>query len=299
MASCFLKEKNAIPDLGVGLGLRRELAEEIFANGKKNIDWLEVSPENYLGIGGGAKRRIEAAASEFQVVSHGLNLSIGSTDPLNMDYLRLLKDFLDQINPPWWSDHLCFTSIENRYMHDLLPLPFTKEAVDHIVERIKRVQDFIERPFLLENISFYMYVPGSTMPETEFISEILEKADCGLLLDVNNVIVNSMNLKFDATEFIDKLPLERVLEIHLAGHKKIGDYIIDTHGAPVIDPVFEVLDKVLKKTEVKGILLERDQNFPDLSELLLELARIREIVERNKKEKSMSSLEEPSIALSA
>ncbi len=280
MATEFLRQKSQIAPLGVGLGLRREMAVETFAH-PNEIDFLEISPENYMDTGGAARHRLEFANEQFPIISHGLNLSIGSTDELNYDYLAYLKKLLDLIDAPWWSDHLCFTSVDNIYMYDLLPLPFSKEAIKHVVERIKRVQDYVGRPFLLENVSFYMYMPGNEMPETEFISEIVEKADCGLLLDVNNVIVNSINLKFDAEEFVKKLPLERVLQIHLAGHKRIGEFIIDTHGAAIIDPVYKLLDFVLKRADVKAVMLERDQNFPEFSEILAELAQIRDIAESN------------------
>ncbi|MBX9688873.1 MAG: DUF692 domain-containing protein [Candidatus Obscuribacterales bacterium] len=290
MASEFLKQKAQINPLGIGLGLRREMAEETFAHSSE-IDWVEIAPENYMDTGGEARQRLEETLERYPLISHGLNLSIGSTDELNFDYLRCLKKLLDEMKSPWWSDHLCFTSVENLYIQDLLPLPFSKEAVKHIVERIKRVQDFMQRPFLLENISFYMYMPGNEMPETEFIREIVEKADCGLLLDVNNVIVNSINHKFDPYEFVKELPLEHVLQIHVAGHKKIGDYIIDTHGAAVIDPVFELLDFVLQKTDVRGIMLERDQNFPDFAEILQELKRLREIAAKNKQFQSPGKVE--------
>lgn len=281
MANEFFRLKSRLNPLGIGLGLRSEMAEETFAHSNE-IDFVEIAPENYMEIGGASRHRLENAVSKFPIISHGLNLSIGSTDDLNYGYLASLKNLLDEINAPWWSDHLCFTSVDNVYIHDLLPLPFSREAITHIVERIKRVQDFIARPFLLENISFYMYMPGNEMPETDFISKIVEKADCGLLLDVNNVIVNSINLKFDPEKFVNELPLERVLQIHVAGHKLIGDYIIDTHGSPVIDPVFELLDYVLKRTQVKGIMLERDQNFPCFSEILSELEQLRTIAQRNK-----------------
>ncbi len=281
MATDFLRQKTNLPELGIGLGLRREMYTETFA-ASSEIDFLEIAPENYMDTGGAPRKRLRAALEKFQIISHGLNLSIGSTDDLNYDYLKCLKKLLDEMNAPWWSDHLCFTSVDQLYIQDLLPLPFNKEAINHVVERIKWVQDFIERPFLLENISFYMYMPACQMKETEFIQEITEKADCGLLLDVNNVIVNSINHNFDAGQYVSELPLERVVQIHVAGHKKIGDYIIDTHGAPVIDPVFELLDLVLKKTpDLKGIMLERDQNFPDFSEILFELKKLREIANSN------------------
>lgn len=276
MASSFLKAKAQLPTLGVGLGLRRELATETFAH-SSSIDWLEIVPENYMEIGGSARERLDAAAQQWPLISHGINLSIGSTDELNIDYLKALKQLLDQVDIPWFSDHLCFTSFDGIYLQDLLPLPFSREAITHIVERIKRVQDFVERPFLVENISFYMHMPGCEVPETEFITEIIEKADCGLLLDVNNVFVNSLNHGFDPIKFVNELPLERVVQIHVAGHKKIGDYVIDTHGSPVVDPVFDLLAHVLSKTKVNGIMLERDQNFPDFSEIVAELDRIRTI----------------------
>lgn len=276
MASSFLKAKSQLPTLGVGLGLRRELATETFAH-SSSIDWLEIVPENYMEIGGSARERLDAAAQQWPLISHGINLSIGSTDELNMEYLQALKKLLNDFDIAWFSDHLCFTSFDGIYLQDLLPLPFSKEAVSHIVERIKRVQDFVERPFLIENISFYMNMPGCEIPETEFMTQILEKADCGLLLDVNNVYVNSLNHGFDPVQFVNELPLERVVQIHVAGHKKIGEYVIDTHGAAVVDPVFDLLAHVLKKTKVNGIMLERDQNFPAFTEIVQELDRIREI----------------------
>lgn len=276
MASNFLQRKAELPVLGIGLGLRREIAAETFAH-SSSIDWLEIVPENYMEIGGAARERLDSALEQWPIISHGINLSIGSTDELNIDYLKALKQLLEQVNSAWFSDHLCFTSFDNIYLQDLLPLPFSKEAVQHIVERIKRVQDFVGRPFLLENISFYMQMPGSEMLETEFMSEILEKADCGLLLDVNNVYVNSLNHNFDPVDFVNRLPLDRVVQIHVAGHKRVGDYILDTHGAAVVDPVFELLSHVLRKTTVNGIMLERDQNFPEFSQIIAELDRLREI----------------------
>ena len=273
----FLKIKQQLPVLGTGLGLRRELVDETFDNAGR-IDWLEIVPENYMGLGGRARERLEEAASNFPLVSHGVNLSIGSTDVLSELYLTEIKELLERIDSPWWSDHLCFTTNDGTYMHDLLPVPLTKEAVHHIAERAKRVQDRTQRPFLLENISFYMQMPGSEMPEEEFITQVVEEADCGLLLDVNNVYVNSLNHKFDPYKYIDALPLDRVVQIHIAGHKKIDDYVIDTHGAAVVEPVFQLLEHVLRKTKVHAILLERDQQFPEFEELLGEIAAIKRIV---------------------
>lgn len=276
MANEFLKVKKNLPALGVGLGLRRELAAETFANAQY-IDWLEIVPENYMSLGGSARERLERALSGFPLVSHGINLSIGSTDELNCEYLKAIKDLLDYIDAPWWSDHLSFTSFNGTYMHDLLPLPYSREAVEHVVNRVKYVHEFVGRPFLLENISFYMYMPGTELSEAQFLSDVLEKADCGLLLDINNVYVNSINHKFDPYKFLDQIPIERTVQMHIAGHNQGEEMVIDTHGAQVIEPVYELLQYVLERTQVRAIMLERDQNYPDFSELLTEMGRIREI----------------------
>jgi uncharacterized protein len=275
--SQFLAIKKSLPVIGVGLGLRRELVDETFdASGR--IDWLEFVPENYMGLGGMAKERLERARAAFPLVSHGVNLSIGSTDDLNKEYLKSIKELLDRVDSPWWSDHLCFTSIEGTYMHDLLPLPFTKEAVRHIADRIKTVQEYTQRPFLIENISFYMNMPGNEMTDAQFLAEVVEAADCGILLDVNNIYVNSINHKFDPIEdYLNQIPIERTVQMHVAGHKRIEDYIIDTHGAAVIEPVYQLLQWVLERTKVNGVLLERDQNFPDFEELLSEIDQIKSI----------------------
>jgi len=277
MPAQFKQVKNKLPSLGVGLGLRRELAGMTFDHAD-HIDWLEFVPENYMGLGGAARQRLERAQSDFPLISHGINLSIGSTDPIDHDYIKSIKALLDQTNSAWWSDHLCFASHGGVYMHDLLPLPFSHEAVDHIASRIVKVQEQVGRPFLLENISFYMQMPGHEMSEAQFLSEILEKADCGLLLDINNIYVNSLNHGFDPYEFLAQIPMERTVQIHLAGHSDKGDVVIDTHGTSVVQPVFDLLKFVLSKTDVKAVMLERDQNFPEFSELLGELNTIRDIV---------------------
>jgi uncharacterized protein (UPF0276 family) len=285
----FLEIKKDLPTLGVGLGLRREIADEIFKH-HQHIDWLEINPENYMGTGGSASKRLKLAKAAFPLVSHGLNLSIGSADALNERYLHDLKTLLDFVEAPWWSDHLSFSSIDNRYLHDLFPLPLTQEAIDHVVARVKVVQKFIERPFLLENISYYLQVPGPQCNEAAFISEIVERANCGLLLDVNNVYVNATNLNFNPYEYVDSLPLTRVVQLHVAGHTVNDRQIIDSHGEAVIEPVFDLLRYVLSKTDVKGILLERDQNFPDFSEILQELKQIREIAQEVKSGQTIKSV---------
>lgn len=272
----FHTTKKKLPVLGVGLGLRRELAHETFDNADK-IDWLELVPENYMDLGGAARERLEQANSAFPLVTHGVNLSIGSVDPLSETYLKALKKLLDTIDAPWFSDHLCFTSVAGHYLHDLLPLPTSREAVQHVVKRIKMVQDYIERPLLLENISYYMNMPGSELTEVQFLSDVLDKADCGLLLDVNNVYVNSINHNFDPYKYLNALPIERTVQMHVAGHSHGEEMIIDTHGNPVIEPVFELLDYVLARVPVNAVMLERDQNYPEFSEILDELRQIRTI----------------------
>lgn len=274
----FLDTKKRLPNLGIGLGLRRELAAETLAS-RNRIDWLELVPENYMGLGGACRERLESARDKFPLVTHGINLSIGSTDDLNSEYLSKLKKLLDLIDAPWFSDHLCFTSCDGIYMQDLLPVPRSKEAIKLIAEKIKRVQATIGRPFLLENISYYMNVPGCEMNDSQFLAEVAEKADCGLLLDVNNVYVNSLNHNFDPFKYLDQIPLERTVQIHVAGHKQGSEYVIDTHGSAVVEPVFELLQYVLERVEVKGVMLERDQNFPEFTEILQEVDRIRSISE--------------------
>jgi hypothetical protein len=231
-----------------------------------------------MGLGGAARERLEKARSVFPLVSHGINLSIGTTDDIDREYIRSIKQLLDSVDSPWWSDHLCFTSQGGVYMHDLLPLPFSKEAVKHVAQRARIVQEMVGRPFLFENISFYMNMPGMEMTDAQFLSEVLEESDCGLLLDVNNIYVNSLNHKFDPYQYVDQIPLERTVQIHVAGHSQKQDVVIDTHGAPVVQPVFELLRYVLQKCEVKAVMIERDQNFPAISELIGELDQIRAIV---------------------
>lgn len=277
MPAQFVELKKRLPTLGIGLGLRRELAQDIFEHSDR-IDWLEFVPENYMSLGGAAKERLHAANSLYPLVSHGINLSVGSTDDINQEYIASLKKMLDAVDSPWWSDHLCFTSFGGVYMHDLLPLPFSRDAVKHVAQRARVMQEMVGRPFLFENISFYMNMPGAELTEAQFLSEVLEQSDCGLLLDVNNVYVNSLNHGFDPYEFLDQIPLERTVQIHIAGHSNKESIVIDTHGAPVVQPVFELLRYVLERTSVNAVMLERDQNFPEFAELLAELDQIRSVV---------------------
>lgn len=283
----FFKVRDELPTLGVGLGLRREMFEQTLES-HSEIDWLEITPEGFLGCHGKSMLRLDRAAALFRLISHGVNLSLGSTDPLNPTYLKEIKALLDTYDVPWWSDHVSFASVDNVYVNNLLPLPRTKETVAHFVERIRRAQDFVERPLLIENISFYMpNPPGTIMPESAFVTEILEGADCGMLLDVNNVYVNSVNHGFDPYEFILQLPLERVVQVHLAGHNYHENTIIDTHSEAVCDPVYDLLAFVLKRCKPKGVMLERDDNYPPFEDILAELRRIREIYDEAMQQSSV------------
>lgn len=271
--SDFLQYKRNLPTLGIGLGYRAEIAAATLRS-RDSIDFLEIITEHYVNVGQTRLQRLHDAA-DFPLIPHGVSLSIGGTDDLDRDFVKQAGSLFKRINAPWWSDHLCFTGAGGVDVNDLLPLPFSTEAVEHIVKRIKMVQHLVDVPFLLENITAYMRMPGAEMTEAQFITEVVERADCGLLLDVNNVYINSRNLGFDPFEFIDQLPLERVVQIHIAGHRKTGNFLMDTHGARVIEPVYQLLEYTLERTEVKGILLERDQYFPKFSAILSELDKIR------------------------
>lgn len=271
----FIKEKSRLPVLGVGLGYRTAIAEQTLEH-RDQIDFLEVISEHYTTAGPLKMKEIETA-EKFQIIPHGVELSIGSTDEIDDQYLKNLKQFIELINAPWWSDHLSFTGADHAHLNNLIPLPFSKEAVDHVVRRARKVQEYIGVPFLLENITAYLRTPGGEMSEAQFISEILEQADCGMLLDVNNVYVNSLNYNFDPFDFIDQIPLDRVVQIHIAGHRKTREIVLDTHGAQISKPVYDLLAYVLKKTKVHAVLLERDQYFPKFDSLLRELQNIRDI----------------------
>ncbi len=282
MSSEFDRILKGLPDLGVGLGLRREMHEETL-KAKSELKWVEFTPEEFMGANGKSKQRIEEAAEIFPLISHGINLSLGSTDDLNPVYLKELKRLLDRFDVPWWSDHVSFSSAEGIYVNNLLPMSRTRESARHIAERIKKAQDYIERPLLVENISFYMpNPPGSFLTEAEYISEILELADCGMLLDLNNVFVNSINHNFDPYQFLNQIPLHRVVQVHLAGHNQHENMLIDTHSEAVCDPVFDLLDYLLARTMPKGIMIERDGNFPQFSEIQTELARLEELIAKHK-----------------
>jgi uncharacterized protein (UPF0276 family) len=261
----------------VGLGFRRDFAQELLEDQNFKPSFIEFAPENWMNIGGYWKQVLDRTVEKFPVLCHGLSLSIGSPDELDWAFISDLKSFLDRNNVLLYSEHLSYSQTNNAHLYDLLPIPFTEDAVAHIVERIKKVQDFLNRPLVIENVSYYTPV-AAKMSESEFINEIVAQSGCKLLLDVNNVYVNAFNHDYNAKEFIQSLPLESVEYIHMAGHEKVAhDLIIDTHGQPIIDPVFDLFDWTIERLKPVPVLLERDFNIPDLKELNLEVNRLQDI----------------------
>jgi uncharacterized protein (UPF0276 family) len=261
----------------IGLGYRRDFAEEFLKGDNIKPDFIEFAPENWMEIGGYWKKQLDMIVEKYPIFSHGLSLSIGSPEPLDMDFLKKLKKFLNENNIKIYSEHLSFAKCDNAHLYDLLPVPFRHDAVKHIAKRVHQVQDFLEREIVLENVSYYTEV-AAEMDEATFINNVVKESGCGLLLDVNNVYVNAFNHKYDAREFIEKLPLENVRYIHMAGHQQVSDdLIIDTHGEAIIDPVYDLFEFTLSKIEPVPVLLERDFNIPEMEELQGEMGHLRKI----------------------
>jgi len=270
---------------GAGLGLRRALlssltGKDVVETSKDTIDFFEVAPENWIGIGGRLGRQLKEISERTPVIAHGLSLSVGGTAPLNTGLVKDIKTFLDEHNMPIYSEHLSY-SADDGQLYDLLPLPFTEEAIKHVATRIRQVQDILERRIAIENISYYL-VPEQQMNEVEFVNAVVKEADCDLLLDVNNVYVNSQNHNYDPSEYINQLEAEHVSYIHVAGHYREDDgIIIDTHGADVIDPVWGLLEQAYARFGNLPTLLERDFNLPALNDLTNELSIIKRIQNTN------------------
>lgn len=261
---------------GVGLGLRRELVRDLLASPTSGIDFLELAPENWLPFGGALKKQLAALAERYPLICHGLSLNIGGADPLNESFLSQLAQFFQQVPVRVYSEHLSFTAAGGQ-LFDLLPLPFRQEAITHVVSRIQQVQDRLQRRLVLENVSYYS-AWASEMSELEFLLEVVKRADCDLLLDVNNVYVNSINHHGDARAFIQALPTERIRYLHIAGHlQQADDFLIDTHGSDVADPVWQLLRHTYQCHGVLPTLLERDFNIPSLGDLQRELSIIRQV----------------------
>jgi uncharacterized protein (UPF0276 family) len=248
-------------NLGLGVGLRTTHFRHILET-HPEVDWFEIISENFMDSQGRPRHVLEQIAARYPIVMHGVSLSIGSTDPLDFEYLRKLRDLARVVKPKWISDHLCWTGVASRNTHDLLPIPYNRQTLKHVIERVKIVSDFLERPLVLENPSTYVTFRQSTMDEWTFMSEMAEEADCGLLLDVNNVYVSSFNHDMDPLEFVENLPHKRIVQFHLAGHSNYTTHLIDTHDSHVIDPVWELYRLAHKLTGGVSTLLEWDASIP-------------------------------------
>ena len=264
------------PFLGFGLGLRPQHYREILDSMPK-VDWFEVISENYMIRGGQPLRMLDHFRERYPLVMHGVSLSIASTGPLDMEYLQRLKTLTERVNPKWISDHLCWTGVHGVNLHDLLPIPYTKEAFDHVVQRVTQVQDFLGRRLTLENVSSYVTFGQSEMTEWEFVSEVATRADCWLLFDVNNVYVSAFNHGFDAGAFLRGVPRDRVVQFHVAGHSHEESHIIDTHDHPVCPEVWDLYRAAVAHFGPVSTMIERDDNIPPLAELVDELNHARGI----------------------
>ena len=271
------------PCLGVGIGLRVPHYGEALERARQRclgVEFIEIISENFMGAGGRPKRILESICNELPVVMHGVSMNIGSSDPLNRDYLDDLDGLARLAEPRWLSDHLCWTGVSGQNLHDLLPLPACEEVLTYVAERIARVQDRLGRRIAIENVSSYMSFTADEIDEWTFLAELAERADCGLLLDVNNVYVSAHNHGFDAHRYLDSIPAHRIFQIHLAGHSQSGPLLIDTHDHPVKDDVWALYERVIARIGPVSTLIEWDDRIPALDRLVEEAARARLILER-------------------
>lgn len=275
-----LRDRLRAPFQGFGLGLRPDHYNSFLEKPQK-VDWLEVISENYMVQGGKPLAMLDRIRADYPVVMHGVSMSIGSVSPLDHDYLQRLKALAHRIEPVWISDHLCWTGVHGRNLHDLFPLPYTEEALRHVVARVREVQETLGRRLVLENVSSYINYASSEMTEWEFLSALAEEADCLLLLDVNNIYVSGMNHGFDPRAFVDAVPAHRIQQIHVAGHSNLGDVIIDTHDAPVPDAVFDLYAYACERFGAVSTMIERDDEIPPLEELIEELDQVRAVAARH------------------
>jgi hypothetical protein len=257
---------NAFTNYGVGIGLRIPHYRHILER-RPVVDWFEIISENYMVDGGRPLTVLDRILEQYRVVQHGVSMYFGSAEPLNREHLKRLKNLVRRTRTPWLSDHLCWGSVDGRYTHDLLPMPYTFEAAKLTAEKIRQVQDFVEVPVVVENVSSYAEYHVSEMTEWEFLTEVVEKADCGILLDVNNIYVSSRNHGFDPFSYVNAVPAERVAQIHIAGHSKFEKYILDTHDHPVIDPVWGLYARAIQRCGPTATLLEWDDNIPSFDEV--------------------------------
>lgn len=257
---------NAYTDYGLGIGLRIPHYRHILER-KPVVDWFEIISENYMVDGGRPLSILDRILEQYRVVQHGVSMYFGSVEPLNREHLKRLKTLVRRTKTPWLSDHLCWGSVDGRYTHDLLPMPYTFEAVAITAEKVRQVQDYVEVPVAVENVSSYAEYHASQMTEWEFLNEVVERADCGILLDVNNIYVSSQNHDFDPFTYVNSVPAERVAQIHIAGHSRYEKYILDTHDHPVIDPVWALYARAIERCGPTATLLEWDDNIPTFEEV--------------------------------
>ncbi len=268
---------NGHTEFGVGLGLRVPHYRHILAN-KPTCAWFEIISENFMVEGGRPLEVLDAILEQYQVVQHGVSMYFGSADKPDRAHLRRLKNLVKRTKTPWLSDHLCWGSVDGTYTHDLLPMPYTMEAAKRTAEKIRYVRDFIEVPICVENVSSYMEFHASEMTEWEFLSEVVERADCGILLDVNNIYVSSRNHGFDPMDYVNNVPHQRVGQMHIAGHTKFEKYILDTHDHPVLDPVWKLYSHATKLCGVTATLLEWDDKIPSFDEVHAEALKANEYI---------------------
>lgn len=270
-----------LPNLGVGLGYRHNLHEQII-DSKKDIEFLEVITDQFIYAPTERQDLFFDAMNSFRLVPHSVGMSVGTDTPLDDDYIRRTAEFVERAQAPWTSDHLSMTKVPEVDLGQLAPIWFTKELVKVVCRNVANIRASIGVPFLLENITYYFPIPMNQMTEAEFITEIVEKSGCGILLDLNNVYLNSMNLRYDPYRFLESIPLERVVQIHIAGYEQSGDLLVDTHGAKACESVWELLKFILNKSPINGISIEWDQHFPEFEIILDELAIARSILGRRK-----------------
>jgi uncharacterized protein (UPF0276 family) len=261
-----IKNSKAHPDYGIGIGLRIPHLSHILER-KPVVDWFEIISENYMVDGGRPLQVLDLILGQYKVVQHGVSLYFGSADRLNREHLKRLKTLTRRTRTPWLTDHLCWGSVDGRYTHDLLPMPYTFEAAKYTARKIRQAQDFLEVPIAVENVSSYAEFHVSEMTEWEFLNEVVERADCGILLDVNNIYVSSRNHDFNPNDYVNAVPPERVMQIHLAGHSKFEKYILDTHDHPVIDPVWKLYEQAIHRCGPVPTLLEWDDRIPSFEEV--------------------------------
>lgn len=269
----------ALPDLGIGLGLRTVHYAHILEH-RPAVDWFEILSENYMQTRGRPLWYLDRVAERYPVALHGVSMSIGSTDPLDRAYLEELRALRDRVRARWVSDHLCFTGVAGKNTHDLLPVPYNEETLRHVARRVREVQDVLEAPLALENPSTYLEHVASTMKEHEFLAALAREADCALLLDVNNVYVSAYNHGFDAEEYLDGVPWDRVVQLHVSGHTNHGTHIVDTHIGPVIDPVWELLGQAYARCGA-SVLLEWDAEIPSFEETHADALRAKDFIARH------------------